>query len=57
MRCDSLDDPFKLDMESIEFGVQIGWGAFSNVYKAKWHETEVVIKRYDMSDSEAVEVY
>ena len=55
---DEKDDcNFKLSSKEIELGEQIGWGAYSAVFKGKFYGIDVAIKKFSKTAEKSLKVY
>ena len=55
---DEKDDwNFKLAAQEIEIGEQIGWGAYSAVFKCKFYGIDVAVKKFSKTDEKSLKVY
>lgn len=54
---DSDDSNFKLDPSEVQVGEQIGWGAYSGVYKATFYDVEVAVKKFSKNDEKSQKVF
>ena len=55
---DDLDDwNYKLDPDEIQLGEQIGWGAYSSVFKAQFYDIDVAVKKFSKTEEKSLKVF
>lgn len=54
---DHDDCNYLLSQDEIKVSEQIGWGAYSAVYKGSYYGTDVAVKRFNKKDERSLKSY
>jgi Protein tyrosine and serine/threonine kinase len=57
LRARTLADKHTLEYDEIEFGEELGRGAFGVVFRAEWHEMDVAVKKISSNDGRPLSIF